>query len=127
MTGIAHHKTVDNIDIYDTIILVYSTQSILLKGRIAMMTFRDLPLYTPGLLNLHIIQGISYEEAKKLAETYGVIVLSHNNIWDRLSILQVQIPHQDSLDEWIKKLEVEIAFFRITKIFSSSMPSSATA
>lgn len=78
----------------------------------------DLPAYAPHSLNLHMIESISYKQAKQLVEHFGVTVLPQDRIWEQLSILQVRIPSGENLDEWITKLESEIAIHRITKVFS---------
>lgn len=76
----------------------------------------DLPAHAPHSLNLHMIEGVSYEQAKQFVEHFGVIVLPQDRVWEQLSILRVRIPSGENLDEWITKFESQIAIVRITKV-----------
>ena len=84
----------------------------------------DLPMYAPHSLNVHMVEGVSYGQARQCVERLGILtILPRDWIWYRLSILQIRIPSGD-LDEWIAKLHCETIVSRVTKV-PSRFPSTS--
>ena len=73
------------------------------------------PLYAPHSLNIHMTEGISYNQAKQFLENLGLIVCPEDFIWQQLSIASVRIP-SGTLEEWITRLQSEIAIHRVTRV-----------
>ena len=73
--------------------------------------------YAPHSLNVHMNEGVSYDQAKQFLEKLGLAVCPEDHIWEQLSIASVRIP-SGTLEEWIARLQSEIAIRRITKVKS---------
>ena len=80
-----------------------------------MPSEHDRPEYAPHSLSVHMIEGISYAQARQFLENLGLIVCPEDRIWQQLSIASVRIP-SGTLEEWISRLQSEIAIRRVTKV-----------
>lgn len=79
------------------------------------VSINQLPQHAPHSLSVKIIDGISFDEAKRVLESLGLAVSNGDLLWENFSVITVVIPSGE-LDGWMEQLRSQKIVCRVEKV-----------